>query len=204
MAVVIRCPACKTKFRWFTETEGYPSNCPKCDAYVGHDRADDDVVCPNILSFSTRCQDGVYKAMEKASQERVYQAAEMAGCDASDMKDLKITNLRDNMKQGEIAAIPVVNDVTRQMDAIAARNPNSMFGFGGGAGAGLEFGAGVASGHIADGVRGSILPNAGARTQQAFRRAHADRMSGQLARGDVSSDRPANEIVQNPNYRSRV
>jgi hypothetical protein len=196
LAVVIRCPACKTKFRWLAETEGYPSNCPQCDAYVGHDRSDDDVVCPNILAFSTRCQDGVYKAMEKASEQRVYEAAEMAGCDVSDMKDLKITNLRDNMKQGEIAAMPVVNDVTRQMDKIKELNPNSQLGYGSsGGGNGIEYSADVPTGPY---------PSAGARTQQAFRRAHAERMSGQLARGDVTSDLPANEITRNPNYRSRV
>jgi len=194
LAVVIRCPACKTKFRWLAETEGYPSNCPQCNAYVGHNRADDDVVVPNILAFSTRCQDGVYKAMEKASEHRMYQAAEMAGCSPSEMSDLKITNLRDNMKQGEIAAMPVVNDVTRQMDKIRTMNPNAQIGYGG-PDAGIGFSAAVPTGPY---------PSAGARTQQAFRRAHAERMSGQLARGDVTSDLPANEITRNPNYRSRV
>ena len=163
MAVVIRCPACRTKFRWLAETEAYPSDCPQCGAYVGHDRADDDVVMPNILSFANRCSDGVYKAMEKASQERVYQAAEMAGCDASDMADLKITNLRDNMKQGEIAAMPVVNDLTRHMDAMRARNPNAHVGFGSDHNSiAMEYAAGAATGHIAQGVPGSILPRRGA------------------------------------------
>ena len=54
MAVVIRCPFCKTKFRWLAETESYPSNCPECDFKTGHDRADNDVVVPNILAFSTK------------------------------------------------------------------------------------------------------------------------------------------------------
>ncbi len=195
MPFVVKCPGCKQKIKWLADDP--PDDCPACGHRLISDRSDDDVVCPNILSFSTRCQDGVYKAMEKASQERVYQAAEMAGCDASDMQDLKITNLRDNMKQGEIAAIPVVNDVTRQMDAVRAMNPNAHVGFGTGGGVsdGIGFSAAVPTGPY---------PSAGARTQQAFRRAHADRMSGQLARGDVVSDRPANEIVQNPNYRSRV
>jgi len=66
VAVVIRCPECKTKFRWLAETESYPSNCPECDFKTGHDRADNDVVVPNILAFSTRATDGVYKAMERA------------------------------------------------------------------------------------------------------------------------------------------
>jgi hypothetical protein len=186
MAVVIRCPACKTKFRWLAETEGYPSNCPQCDAYVGHDRADDDVVMPNILAFSTRCQDGVYKAMEKSSEQRMYEAAEMAGCSPSEMSDLKITNLRDNMKQGEIAAMPVVNDVTRQMEAFPS---NSPFGFNGGPSAGLGYSGTVSTGPF---------PNAGARTQTLVRESHA------IATNYTAvGDRPANEIF-NPGYRRRV
>jgi hypothetical protein len=189
MPFVIKCPGCKQKIKWLVDDP--PDDCPACGYRLRSDRADDDVVVPNILAFSTRCQDGVYKAMEKASEQRMYQAAEMAGCDASDMRDLKITNLRDNMKQGEIAAIPVVNDVTRQMDAIKAANPNAQMGFGGGIG-------------YSESVPTGPYPSAGARTQQAFRRAHADRMSGQLVRGDVMSDLPANEITRNPNYRPRV
>jgi hypothetical protein len=192
VAVVIRCPFCKTKFRWLAETEPYPKDCPECNAYVGHDRADSDVVVPNILAFATRCQDGVYKAMEKASEERVYQAAEMAGCDVSEMSSLKITNMRDNMREGDIAAIPVNNEVTRQMEAINARG--GAFGFGGGPEAGIGY-----SGQVTQGPH----PNAGARTQQVFRQAHAERMAGHLAGSQVLSDIPANE-VRSPGYRSRV
>ena len=188
MAVVIRCPACKTKFRWLAETESYPSDCPECGFHTGHDRADDDVVVPNILSFSTRSTDGVYKAMERASEERVYQAAEMARSDASDMAGLKITNLRDNMKRGDIAAMPVVNDVTRQMDAIRQANPNAQIGFGG-PDAGLGF-----SGSVPTGPE----PNAGARMQSVLRQTHFGR-----AGPEAVGDRPANEIFQ-PGYRPRV
>jgi hypothetical protein len=199
MAVVIRCPMCKTKFRWLAVSEPYPRDCPECGAYVGHDRDDADVVVPNILSFSTRCSDGVYRAMEKSSEDRMYAAAEQAGCSPSEMSGLKITNLRDNMKQGDVAAMPVVNDVTRQMDAIAAVNPNSMFGFGAGGGeAGLHFGAGVASGHIAEGVKGSIMPNVGAKMQRTLNQTH-----GELMGPDATVSRPANEMFA-ANYRPRV
>lgn len=202
MAVVIRCPACRTKFRWLAETESYPSDCPECGAYVGHDRADDDVVMPNILSFATRCSDGVYKAMEKSSEARVYAAAEQAGCSPSEMSGLKITNLRDNMKPGEIAAMPVVNDVTRQMDALRAANPNAHVGFGG---EGIGFSSMVPTGPV---------PNAGARFQRAVNDTHADMVArhcvGRDETGrpaipstDVRSVRPANEMF-NPGYRPRV
>ena len=186
MPFVVKCPGCKQKIKWLADDP--PDDCPACGYRLVSDRADDDVVMPNILSFSTRCSDGVYKAMERASEERVYQAAEMAGCDASDMKDLKITNLRDNMKQGEIAAMPVVNDVTRQMDAIRAANPNAQVGFGG-PDAGIGFSAAVPTGYEA---------SAGARMQRTMRQVHSDRLGG-----TASSDLPARELFQ-PGYRPRV
>jgi hypothetical protein len=173
MPFVVKCPGCKQKIKWLADDP--PDDCPACGYRLGSDRADDDVVCPNILSFASRCQDGVYKAMERASEERVYQAAEMAGCDASDMKDLKITNLRDNMKQGEIAAMPVVNDVTRHMDRLKAMNPNAQVGYGADASAGAEYAVGAATGRIADGVPGSIMPRRGAQVARFYNESHQSR-----------------------------
>jgi hypothetical protein len=195
MAVVIRCPFCKTKFRWLAETEAYPKDCPECGEYVGHDRADDDVSVPNILAFSTRCTDGVYKMEERMSAERAEMAAQAAGVSVSDMSSLKVTNMKDGMREGDIAAMPVVNDVTRQMDAVNSRG--GAFGFGGGPEAGLGYSAQVGTGAV---------PNAGARTQRLFRQAHAERMAGHMGGigGGVLSDLPANEITQNPGYRPRV
>lgn len=174
MAVIIRCPYCETKFRWLAATEDYPDECPQCGEPIRSTRADDDIVSPNILSFANRTVDGVYRAMEKASEARVYEAAEQAGCDAADMADLKITNLRDNMKQGEIAAMPVVNDLTRHMDAMKARNPNAHVGFGSDHNSiAMEYAAGAASGHIAQGVTGSILPRRGAQVGTLLTTGHA-------------------------------
>ncbi len=199
MAVVVKCPYCKKKIKWLVD-EPYPDDCPACGTYVGHDRADDDVVMPNILHFSTRCSDGVYKAIEKASENRVYEAAEMAGCSASEMSSLKITNMKDSMREGDIAAMPIVNDVTRQMDAIRAMNPNASVGFGDG----LGFSSTVATGPV---------PNAGARFQRAVNESHPSMVGRQVGRDesghlvapstDVMSSRPANEIFQ-PGYRPRV
>ena len=173
MAVVIRCPHCKTKFRWLAETEDYPKDCPECGEYVGHDRADDDVAVPNILSFSNRCVDGVYRMEERMSRERMHQAAEMAGCDASEMKDLQVTNMRDNLKQGDIAAMPVQNAVTQQMDHMRAINPNTQVGHG--VSQGHEYALAAASGRIADGVSGSILPRRGSQMQSVVHSQHGGR-----------------------------
>src|ERR1700722_1575956 len=126
MPFVIKCPGCKQKIKWLVDDP--PEDCPACDYRLASDRADDDIPMPNILTLANRSVDGVYKMMEKSSEDRVYAAAEQAGCDPVDMAGLKITNLRDNMKQGEIAAMPVVNDLTKHMDAMRARNPNTHVG----------------------------------------------------------------------------
>lgn len=188
MPFVVKCPGCKQKIKWLADDP--PDDCPACGHSLASDRADDDVVCPNILSFASRCQDGVYKMMEKSSEHRMYQAAEMAGCDASDMKDLKITNLRDNMKQGEIAAMPVVNDLTRHMDAMRAANPNVHVGFGSDHNSiAMEYAAGAASGHIAQGVPGSILPRRGAQVGTALTLGHAGRMDAVLQQSYLNRPR---------------
>jgi hypothetical protein len=178
MPFVVKCPGCKQRIKWLVDDP--PDDCPACGHRLVSDRADSDVVMPNILAFSTRCQDGVYKAMEKASEQRVYEAAEMAGCSPSEMSGLKITNLRDNMKQGEIAAMPVVNDVTRHMDRLRAMNPNAQVGYGADASAGAEYAAGAASGRIADGVPGSILPRRGAQVLSAVKGSHAGKQDAML------------------------
>ena len=71
---------------------------------------------PAIRTVAGTMLDKVYRAEEAASEKRAEQAAEMAGVPVSEMSGLKITNMRDNMREGDVAAIPVQNDVTRQMD----------------------------------------------------------------------------------------
>jgi hypothetical protein len=170
---VVKCPGCKQKIKWLVDDP--PEDCPACGYHIASDRADDDIPMPNILTLANRSVDGVYKMMEKSSEDRVYQAAEQAGCDPSDMAGLKITNIRDNMKQGDIAAMPVVNGLTKHMDAMRAMNPNSHVGFGADHSAGVEFAAGAATGRIAEGVPGSIMPRRGAQVGTLLTSGHGSK-----------------------------
>jgi len=189
---VIKCPSCKVKIRWLAEDTDYPAECPKCSLPLASERADDDIPMPNILSFATRCTDGVYKLAERESEARMYAAAEMAGCPPSEMASLKITNMRDHLRPGDIAAMPVVNDVTRQMDALAVQG--RPIGFG--ASDGIGFSAQVSQG---------AFPNMGARQQQAVVECHPTQAArAGLKSWNLQSSMPANEIVNNPNYRSRI
>jgi len=122
----LQCPQCAEKFR--TDTDFF-ATCPKC----GHtaERPDVTVISAPFIKTPTAIStisDRVYRDMEKASEHRMHVAAEMAGVPASEMSEMKITNMRDNVQIGESAAMPVNNAVTQQMDALNARG--GQFGFG--------------------------------------------------------------------------
>src|SRR5215469_7270667 len=159
----IRCPGCRKAFPW-DPAVALPERCPlpDCD-YVAPKRENPDgvivIAAPFIGSAKTKATDSCYRQLEESSARRAEMAAEMAGVPVSEMSHLKVTNIRDT-KEGEIAAMPVVNDVTRQMDRIKA-----MGGQAGWAGAGQPIDTGTADGSIT--VNGQVIrgiqPRAGIR-----------------------------------------
>lgn len=172
MAFALRCPECRKAFKWEPSKEE-PRFCPLCDADMGEPADDNVIVLPAFLSAKTKAGDAIYRQAEAASEHRVQQAAALAGCDPSEMSSLKITDMRSTKHAGDIAAVPVVNDVTKQMDAINARG--GSFGFSGGQGA--EFAAGTATGAVTvNGVTTQgIVPRAGAKTLGAIQRTYMPR-----------------------------
>lgn len=204
MAVVYRCPQCRQKFKWdITKSEptachaeqpcGYSYREPPVDE-VGNDV----IEMPAFLSPKSKANDMVARQIMDASEQRVHQAAEMAGVSASDMSGLKITNLTDD-KGSQFNMPDVNNDVTKVM---AAPQANQFFGHN--PEAGLAYSGAVSVGPGA---------NAGARMQRAVRQTHAKNVALQhgtneqgrtvAPRTDVMSDRPAKEL-QNAGYRPRV
>ena len=181
MASKLRCPACRVTFPW-DPAEGFPEYCPNetCETRIAHDRADDDVVTPFIRHAKTKANDKVYRDIEAASIQRAELAAEMAGVPVSDMADLKITDLRSTRHEGDIAAVPVSNEVSRFMEQ------TKVGGWQGGQAA--EYGTNVQVGPY---------PNAGAHMRTALQNHHS-----QATGGAGVSDRPANEVLQ-PGYRRR-
>jgi hypothetical protein len=69
---------------------------------MAHDRADDDVVMPSIRSSKLAVADRVYREMEAGAEKRAQMAADMFGVPVSEMSELKITNMRDNQRPGDI------------------------------------------------------------------------------------------------------
>jgi hypothetical protein len=150
----LQCPECTHKFY---APSMFPECCPGCG--YEYDPHDDTVISmPAIKSLVSKIADQTYRDMERSSEARAETAAQMAGVPVSDMSSLKITDLRDNTKPGEIAMPTVNNAVTQQMDLMAARG--GTVGFVGGS----EFAAGTAQGVVSlnGKVMTGIVPRAGA------------------------------------------
>lgn len=185
MAFKIRCPVCRQTFP-FDASSGFPDLCPNdsCQSRIASDRSDDEICMPSIRTLRTATLDRTYRDMEVASEVRARQAASELNVPVHEVSDLKITDLRDARRQGDVAAVPVVNDVTREMDRIAAHGGSVGFQPNG-----AQYSGAVSSGPT---------PNAGARTQLQVRDFHA-----KTAGWDKISSQPPLETLQ-PGYRSRV
>lgn len=156
MAYSLRCPDCRDKFPW-NPSAAWPRFCPLCAADIRNERDDSDIVMPFIRSSEkTKRIDQTYRDLEVSSEHRAQIAAQQAGVDVSEMSSLKITNIRDT-KPGEIAHVPVDNEVTRQM----ARSGRDGWGD---QQAGSEYAAGTATGAVSlnGRITQGIAPRAGA------------------------------------------
>lgn len=114
--VTYRCESidCRQKFPW-DPSAGFPTACPHCG--FRPDDPDENVISmPAFLSAKTKANDQVARQMMDGSEVRAQLAAEAAGTTAAEMEGLKITNLRDNLREGDAAAAPVRNDVASHMD----------------------------------------------------------------------------------------
>lgn len=128
MAVVLRCPACREKFKYDVSV-GWPDFCPLCKTDINNYRADDDIVCPAFLSSKSKATDKVARDIMDGSETRAQLAAGMAGVPVSEMDNLKITNLSDR-RDSEVSAIPVNNPVSQHMAAMQAAGMPVGFGAG--------------------------------------------------------------------------
>lgn len=122
MAFALRCPDCRKAFRWDL-SEPEPEICPLCGAGMPSDKSDNGniIVMPAFISAKTKQNDQLQRQMVDSSETRMHKAAEMAGCDASDMAALKVTDIRPTTHEGDVAMAPVNNAVSQHMDSMAAR-----------------------------------------------------------------------------------
>ena len=155
----LRCPYCRTAFPWDAKLP-WPDRCPLPDCKEDisiPDRGDNGVVMPFIRSPKMKANDDVYRGIEAGSEQRVERAAELTGATKDEMSSLKITNMNDNMRAGDIAA----QDASEAMKRLQASSPTPI-GFQPN---GAEFSAGISQGavNVNGRVSTGIEPNAGAR-----------------------------------------
>ena len=175
--MVYKCPSCTGEFSYLhhpnVADDPAPRFCPLCgfDTELDDDMLVQAVTSPAIASGYAKGIDGHHRAMEEGA---AYRAT------VSDDPSLKMTDMKDNLRAGDTAYVPVDNTVSRAM----AQQPGA-FGFNNQAA--MEYSAQAHTGP---------LPNAGARAMRALKNDHA-------AAGGVVSDLPALE-TQSPTYRRRA
>lgn len=113
------CPDCDGQFTTvMDDRDGPPKFCTLC----GNDMAADIEAIPNFSRIGkavNQSQDKVFRQMESASIARAEEAAEVAGVPVSEMSHLKLTNQKDNLREGDTSFI------TPQMPAPSA-NVNAL------------------------------------------------------------------------------
>lgn len=110
--VTYRCPECHGEFDFLhhPSDEPPPDRCqiPECGKWMGDDPEKAPVLYLKIGSAKNKIPDQVYRKMEKASAERAEDAAAMVGASAGEMGAVKITDMKDNQRAGDIAAKTIV------------------------------------------------------------------------------------------------
>jgi hypothetical protein len=182
MGYSLKCPECRGKFKWDV-SRGFPKRCPLCCEDIGADDSDE-VVMPFISKSSRKSPDKLYRDMEKGAETRATLAAEMLGVPKSEMSSMKMTNMRDGLREGDIAAMPVNNAVTQRMAQMGTDGFSTN-------------GQPINGAMLSPAVQTGPHPNAGAHMAATLKNLHGSN-SPQLR-----SDIPAIE-TQMPGYRSRV
>lgn len=179
----LRCPECAEQFKW-PSANGWPKFCPLCKADVGIPE-ENEIAAPRILHAKSKSFDQTYRAMENGSEQRVQAAAEMTGLPASEFSDLKVTNMKDNAKEGESSDMTIKpdNQVAKFMNDHSSHLKNMDMRQ-----VGIQASAQVSTGPGA---------NAGAHMQKLVRSRHSREVPGGM------SETPALE-TQQPGYMKRV
>lgn len=104
--VTYRCPECKGEFEFLhhPSDEPPPNECHLCHAYMGVGPRRVPVLKLSIGTAKGKVGDKLYRQLEDSSAARAEEAAEMMGAPVADMAGMKITNLPDNTRAGDISA----------------------------------------------------------------------------------------------------
>jgi DNA-directed RNA polymerase subunit RPC12/RpoP len=187
-----RCPNCSRTLAYdhhpSIEADPLPEGlaCPGCGYADTYEPA---VVAPHIQRPILKNVDGMHRDMEAGEQFRANVAMEKFGLDAAEAKAMVQTNSADNLRAGDISAMPVNNAVTHVMD----QAPHA-FGWGGGQAQGAA---------LSPQVQAGLYPNAGAKAMAQVRAVHGSLVASTGHQAAVSTSLPALE-TQAPGYRQRA
>lgn len=178
------CPECKGQFDYLhhPSVEDDPVRfCPLCGFDTMGDNAaqmEAQLGSPMLRSNLGKSTENVYRAMEEGAAFRAEVAKEKYGADQAEANLLKITDMQESRREGDIAAAPIRNSVAQAMAAA----PPGMTGFAGNAHVqqAVQYARGTSQGPE---------PHAGLRAQQALRQKHSA-MSG----GRLTSELPSLEV----------
>ena len=159
----LRCPFCRGACPWEAALP-FPKVCPLCAEEIGIPDRGEVIQMPSLRSAKMKATDKTYRDIEAGSEVRVDRAAELTGSTKEDMASLKITDMADNMRAGDIAA--------KEADAALKRLQSSspmQIGFQNN---GAEFSSGISTGAVAlnGKITTGIEPNAGARAAMRVQR----------------------------------
>lgn len=121
------CPDCEKQFFYQPEStaDDGPKFCPKCGVNLADNSAEViEITRVNINTSVSKKNDTLYRQMETASAGRAEEAADMLGIDKSETSGMKITDMNDGQRPGDIAAKLPANPVVEAM-----KNSTSMTGF---------------------------------------------------------------------------
>lgn len=164
------CPDCSGTFRFLHHPaeEPPPNFCPLCGSNMNVEPVFVPLA-PHIGRTIGKTADNVYRQMEEASAANMEAAAELGGGDTSDYSALKVSDMADYLRPGDVAAKMPANPVSEHM---------AKTGVGG-------FQPGMTGAEYAANVRVGVFPRQGETTRVDLVSGHSARARGIEAAGRI-------------------
>lgn len=125
-----KCPECEGIFEFMhhPNDEPPPDYCPLCKAYVGDDPLPKvPVLHLTIGTHKGKTPDRLYRQLEESSANRAQEAADLVGADVKEMAAIKITDLSDNSREGDVMAKMKPESASMQALTVRGGGPAPTF-----------------------------------------------------------------------------
>lgn len=128
--VTYLCPDCGGKFDFLhhPSDELPPEQCELCGSYMGDTPQKAPVLHLNYGKEKNRVPDQVYRRMESASQARAEDAAALTGATVEEMSAIRITDMKDNTREGEHPAMLRATAAEKQLSTATMKPSMTSMG----------------------------------------------------------------------------